>query len=346
MKNSARRVKLGIVGAGIWGSNHALALRDHPSAELALICDIDEARARAAAEKFGCGWTTSLDGLASSDVEAVTIATPDHLHRDPTIRMLQAGKHVMVEKPLATSIADGRAMLAAAAHAGVKFMVDFHARWHPLFMGAKAYVERGDLGAPVMGSARLSDTIWVPTEMLGWGARSGPEWFLFPHIMDIVRWLLAREPVEVFAVGHRGVLAAKGIDCFDAIQALFTFEGGASVTFETSWIVPNSYTNVVDNRLCLYGEKGGLELRNEPNLWVFTDRFHTPFASESVTRYGKAWGFQYESIRYFVDCVANDVTPEATGMDGLMATAMIEATLASIARRAPVRVADLLHSAT
>jgi predicted dehydrogenase len=150
----------------------------------------------------------------------------------------------------------------------------------------------------------------------------------------------------VFAVGHRGVLAAKGIDCFDAIQALFTFEGGASVIFETSWIVPNSYTNVVDNRLSLFGEKGGLELRNEPNLWVFTDRFHTPFASESVTRYGKAWGFQYESIRYFVDCVADDITPEATGMDGLMATAMIEATLASIARRAPVRVADLLHSAT
>ena len=200
----------------------------------------------------------------------------------------------MVEKPLATSIIDGKAMVAAAAKAGVKLMVDFHARWHPLFMGAKAYIDRGDLGAPVMGYARLSDTIYVPTEMLGWSSRSGPEWFLFPHIMDVVRWLIGREPVEVYAKGHRGVLAAKGVDCWDAIQALVEFEGGASVTFETSWIVPNSYTNVVDNRLTLYGEKGGLELRNEPNLWVFTDRFHTPFSSESVTRYGKAWGFQYE----------------------------------------------------
>ena len=216
----------------------------------------------------------------------------------------------MVEKPLATSIVDGKAMVAAAAKAGVKLMVDFHARWHPLFMGAKAYTDRGDLGAPVMGYARLSDTIYVPTEMLGWGSRSGPEWFLFPHIMDVVRWLIGREPVEVYAKGHRGVLAAKGVDCWDAIQALVEFEGGASVTFETSWIVPNSYTNVVDNRLTLYGEKGGLEVRNEPNLWVFTDRFHTPFSSESVTRYGKAWGFQYESIRYFIDCVADDVMPE------------------------------------
>ena len=342
MANSRKKVRLGIVGAGIWGSNHALALHDHPHTDLKLICDLDEVRAKTLADKFGCAWTTSLDSLASSDVQAVTIATPDHLHRDPAIHMLQAGKHVLVEKPLATSIADARAILAAADQAGVKFMVDFHARWHPLFMGAKSYIERGDLGNPVMGYARLSDTIYVPTEMLGWSGRSGPEWFLFPHVMDVVRWLIAREPVEVYAKGHRGVLSGKGIDCFDAIQALFTFEGGASVTFETSWIVPNSYTNVVDNRLSLYGEKGGLELRNEPNLWVFTDRFHTPFASESVTRYGKAWGFQYESIRYFMDCVANDITPEATGMDGLMATAMIEATLTSIARQAPVRMAELL----
>jgi predicted dehydrogenase len=223
--------------------------------------------------------------------------------------------------------------------------VDFHARWHPLFMGAKAYAERGDLGNPVMGYARLSDTIHVPTEMLGWGGRSGPEWFLFPHVMDIVRWLIDREPIDVYAKGHRGVLAARGVDCWDAIQALVEFEGGASFTFETSWIVPNSYTNVVDNRLTLYGDKGGLELRNEPNLWVFTDRFHTPFSSESVTRYGKAWGFQYESIRYFVDCVAENITPESSGDDGLIVTAMIEATLASIARRAPVRIQELLDKA-
>jgi predicted dehydrogenase len=196
-----------------------------------------------------------------------------------------------------------------------------------------------------MGYARLSDTIHVPTEMLAWGGRSGPEWFLFPHVMDIVRWLIDREPIDVYAKGHRGVLAAKGVDCWDAIQALVEFEGGASFAFETSWIVPNSYTNVVDNRLTLYGEKGGLELRNEPNLWVFTDRFHTPFSSESVTRYGKAWGFQYESIRYFVDCVAENVTPESSGDDGLIVTAMIEATLASIARRAPVRIRELLDKA-
>jgi predicted dehydrogenase len=221
-------------------------------------------------------------------------------------------------------------------------MVDFHARWHPLFMGAKSYVDRGDLGAPVMAYARLSDTIWVPTEMLSWSGQSGPEWFLFPHTMDIVRWLFDRDPVEVTAKGYRGVLERRGISCWDAIQAMVEFEGGAFCTFETSWIVPDSYSNVVDNRLSIYGEKGGLELRNEPSLWAFTDRFHTPFSSESVTRYGKVWGYQYEPIRYFVDCLADGLPPEASGADGLVVTAMIEATLRSLAEKSPVRIADVL----
>jgi predicted dehydrogenase len=337
-----RTVTIGIIGAGLWGTNHALALTTHPRGKVAIICDRDQGRARALAERHECAWTTSLDELAASSVEAVTIATPDHLHAEPTLAMLRAGKHVLVEKPLATSVKEGLAMVSAAERAGLKLMVDFHARWHPLFMGAKGYVERGELGSPVMAYARLSDTIHVPTEMLGWGAHSGPEWFLFPHTMDVVRWLFGRDPIEVYAKGHRGILDGMGIHCWDAIQALIEFDGKAFCTFETSWIVPNSYSNVVDNRLSLYGEKGGLEIRNEPSLWAFTDRFHTPFSSTSVTRYGKVWGYQYESIRYFIDCVADDVAPEAGGRDGLMVTAMIEATLKSLTGKRPVPIAEVL----
>jgi predicted dehydrogenase len=333
---------MAIVGAGIWGTNHALALTTHPRCAVTLICDRDEDRARGAGERFGCAWTTDPDEVAASDVEAVTVATPDHLHREPAVQMLLAGKHVLVEKPLATTVADGVAMVAAAEQSGRRLMVDFHARWHPLFMAAKSYVDRGDLGEPVMAYARLSDTIWVPTEMLPWAGQSGPEWFLFPHTMDVVRWLFGRDPVEVVAKGHRGVLERRGIPCWDAIQAIVEFEGGAFCTFETSWIVPESYSNVVDNRLSIYGEKGGLELKNEPSLWAFTDRFHTPFSSESVTRYGKVWGYQYESIRYFADCVADGIKPEASGADGLVVTAMIEATLRSLAEKRPVKIAEVL----
>jgi predicted dehydrogenase len=226
-------VKIGIIGAGLWGTNHALALATHPRCTVRLICDREEGRARSLAERFGCAWTTSLDQIASSDVDAVTIATPDHLHAAPTLAMLRAGKHVLVEKPLATSVGEALAMTEAAEASGLKLMVDFHARWHPLFMSAKGYVERGELGAPVMAYARLSDTIHVPTEMLTWGGRSGPEWFLFPHTMDVVRWLFGRNPVEVYAKGYRGVLESRGIECWDAIQTMIEFEGRAFCTFET-----------------------------------------------------------------------------------------------------------------
>src|SRR5215212_10745848 len=184
------KVSVGIVGLGIWGQNHALAYSDYDRCELAVVCDLDQTRAREIGERYDCDLTTSVEELASSGVEVFSVATPDFAHVEPVDTLLETGKHVIVEKPLATTVSDARAMVATAARAGTKFMVDFHARWHPLFMGAKAYVEEGELGDPVMAYARLSDTIYVPTEMLGWGGSSGPEWFLFPHTMDVVRWLI------------------------------------------------------------------------------------------------------------------------------------------------------------
>src|SRR5690349_6830854 len=83
-------------------------------------------------------------------------------------------------------------------------------------------------------------------------------------------WVCQREPVEVYAKGTRGVLERRGIHCWDTIQAIVEFEGGAIATFETSWIVPDSFTNVVDNRITVYGDRGGLEVKNEPALWAFT----------------------------------------------------------------------------
>src|SRR5689334_17355662 len=125
-------VRVGIVGAGLWGGNHAMALKDHPGCTLTVICDQDASRAQALADTCGCAWTTSLDDVATSDVDAVTVATPDHLHATPVLTMLRAGKHVLVEKPLATTVAEARAMVDAADAAGRSLMVDFHARWHPL----------------------------------------------------------------------------------------------------------------------------------------------------------------------------------------------------------------------
>ncbi|MCP4382227.1 MAG: Gfo/Idh/MocA family oxidoreductase [Hyphomicrobiales bacterium] len=336
-----KQVKMAVVGAGIWGENHAMAYANHPLVDLVYICDLDADRAKALADKVGCASTTNIDDLANSDIDGVSIATPDHAHKAPALRLVEAGKHILVEKPFTTEVADAREIIAAAKAKGVKLMVDFQMRWHPQYMAAKHYMESGELGEGVMGYARLSDTIHVPTEMLSWGSASGPEWFLFPHTMDATRWILNEEPVEVFARGSKRILKGMGIDCYDAVQASVQFER-SFITFEACWIIPNSFPTVVDNQFTLYGSKGCIELDSKPGIAISSDRYKYPFASNSITRYGKPFAHFYESIKYFADCLAEDKTPESTGNDGLVATAMIQATLKSLTEERAVKISEVL----
>src|SRR5437773_1226398 len=85
----------------------------------------------------------------------------------------------------------------------------------------------------------------MPRRWLSWAGKSGPHWFLFPHTMDMMRGLIDEEPIEVYAIGRKGVLVEKGVDTYDAVQALIRFEQ-AFVTFETSWIVPDTSPSVTD----------------------------------------------------------------------------------------------------
>ncbi|MEM7024948.1 MAG: Gfo/Idh/MocA family oxidoreductase [Pseudomonadota bacterium] len=141
------RIKMAVVGAGIWGENHAMAWSTYPIVDLVCICDLDGAKAKALADKVGCNHTTDIEQLANSDIVAVGIATPDHTHKAPALRMIEAGKHVLIEKPLTTDVASARAIVEAAERQGVKLMVDFQLRWHPQYMAAKGSMESGELVA-------------------------------------------------------------------------------------------------------------------------------------------------------------------------------------------------------
>jgi predicted dehydrogenase len=132
--------KVAVVGLGIWGKNHALAYADYDRCELALVCDADRARARATGEDLGVKWTDDVAEVAASDVDGVSIATPDHLHTAVVMEMLEAGKNVFVEKPLATTLEEAERLAAAAARSGRIAIVDFQNRWNPAFMGSKESV--------------------------------------------------------------------------------------------------------------------------------------------------------------------------------------------------------------
>ncbi len=335
--------RMAVIGLGLWGQNHALTYHTYHRSTLVCVCDVDEQRAKEYAHRYGCDWTTDYQDVARADVDAVSVATPDPLHYAPALALLRAGKHVLIEKPLTTNVDEARALVAAARTAGVKSMVDFQLRWHPSYLLIKEEVEAGHLGQPVMGYIRLSDAIQVATTWLSWAGQSGPHWFLLPHTMDIMRWLLHEEPIEVYALGRKGVLAAQGIDTYDALQALVRFEQ-AFVTFETSWIVPNTSPGVTDCEMALYGTTGRILFdQDNSGLELATERYAYPWVPVGRhDRYGKLTSFIYEPIKHFVDCVLDDQQPAATLEDGLVNTIMIASTLRSLEERRPIAI-DLPH---
>ncbi len=322
---SDRALKAAVVGAGIYGGVHARAWQRDPRVELARIWSRSEERAHAAGNEFSVPHTTSLEQVADDEqIDIVSIATPDFAHTEAALMMLAAGKHVLVEKPLAMSGGECEQILAARDRAGVKLMVNFHNRWYPPIAAAKETILEGKIGRPVLCYARLSDQIVVPTEWLTWAARSGPEWFLFPHLVDIVRWLLDAEVDRAFASARRGVLQAQGIDCYDAVQAQLQM-GEALVTLESSWILPPAWRSVIDFRIEILGETGKLSIEaDKEGLEVVTaDRYETPFILDPTTT-------EILPFVHFVDCVLNDTEPTCSGEDGLAVTRVIESIVASV----------------
>ncbi len=329
---SARKRRAAVVGVGLLGEQHAEHYQRNPSTHLALVQDIDPDRARAAGERFDVPWTTSLKDLASSDVEIVSIATPDHLHFEAAAMLLEAGKHLLIEKPLTTSAEEANELVRLARLHDRKVGVALGQRWNPNLLAIRDALVAGEIGDPIYAYCRCSNTRWIPEQALSWASRSGPQWFLFAHTMDFMRWMLASEARSVYAAGSKGILAGKGIDCFDAIQAVVQFDT-TFVTFESSWILPESWPGIVEFEIVLNGAQGrigfdsvrtGFELSSDlaakhmfsrPNLWT------------NQRRPGWWWG----PLHDLVDAIDKDRAPMASIEDGAAVVEMICAVEQSIA---------------
>ena len=136
-------VRVGVVGVGIMGYNHARVLTDLPGAELVGIADPSQSQREKVAALLGCAAFASLDELVERGVDAVVIAAPTHLHHDISLAAIAAGKHVLVEKPIAPSVAEAEAIVAAAKAKGVALMVGHVERFNPAVESVKAAI-RGE----------------------------------------------------------------------------------------------------------------------------------------------------------------------------------------------------------
>ena len=337
------KVGFGLIGTGLWGGLHGRVYGSTAQVDFLGVADIVEDRAKAMAEQYGAKPYTDYRELLKDDrIKAVSIVTPDFAHTEIALAAAQAGKHILCEKPLAQSVKECEQIVQAAEKAGVKLMVDFHARWGPSFYKARESIQAGRIGDPQHVYYRLSDRISVPTDMLAWANKSTVMWFIGSHSIDTVRFLLGDEVKRVFAVSGSRVLKNMGIDTPDFYQSTLEFTSGATAVIENSWIMPNTMPNIIDLKCEVVGSKGAIYLDSSHHRAMeeyteqeagYPDLFVMPII------YEQQYGFAAESIRHFIDCVVEDRAPLVTGRDGLEVTKVICAVEESVLTGQPVDLA-------
>jgi predicted dehydrogenase len=321
-------VSIGVIGLGLRGTMFARAISHNMGARLAAVCDADPARLAAAARAYeGANPCASADELcATPGLDAVVVATPDHLHRDAVLAAAARGLAILVEKPLATTVADAEEMAEAVRRAGVLCQVAFENRWNPPYLAAKAAIERGEVGSVLSLNSRINDRIDVPLGMLRWGGSSTPGHFLLSHTVDMARWLSGQEPTRVYATGQKKVLAARGLDTYDTLQALVSFDGGASALFEASWILPETLPMIVDVKYEVIGSEGALYIDwHDQGLHHVTPAGYRHPIVAGLDVHGRPTGMPIWMLDSFVSSVARGIPPVAGIDDGVAAARAVAA---------------------
>ena len=338
-----RKTAFGLIGCGTWGAVHARTYGASSSACLAEVCDADEQRAARCAEQFGVPKYSSdwRALLANPEIRAVSVATPDFAHGEIVLAAIEAGKDVLAEKPLGASVAECRGILEARDRKGVKLMVDFHNRWNLPFVNIHRMLRAGEMGSLAAINIRLNDTLFVPTRMLSWAARSSPVHFLGSHVIDLIRWLSAAEVTRVYAVSRSVVLKQAGVDTPDFFQYLLELSSGATAMVENCWIVNESSPSVFDFQCEFIATRGSayVNASHHRMVEVYTDRgIAFPDVAGAPELHGRPVGFAIAAIEHFIDCVVHDRQPMVTGEDGLIAARVVEAIEESARTRQPVEV--------
>ncbi len=348
MNTQKKSIGYGIIGVGVWGELHVRLLSREPGVNLVAVCDLNKERAQAVAAQYGIPhvYTDYEEMLRNPEVEAVSVATPDFAHSAPALAVVRAGKHLLIEKPMATTIEECLAIINAAKKAGVTLMVDFHNRWSPPFYASYEALQKDEIGDLRMATFRLSDAMSVPL-YFPWSSKSSALWFLGPHSIDTMRWLFQDEVREVYAVSRKGVLSSKGTDTPDFYMVILHFEKGGVAYLEHSWIMAPDSPSIFDLKCQLQGSSGTIYIDTSTNrmMEMYSDkpydgyhRSHMPDMTLSPVIHQRVVGFGTESIRHFIDSVSRGAQPIVSGVDGLRVTEVILAAEQSAATDLPVKV--------
>jgi predicted dehydrogenase len=329
------QLRIGIIGLGKMAR---LCLRVFSESHLTRVAAVSARRQEVVDEvsaEFGVpGYSDYRRMLDRDDIDAVVVATPDNYHFEFAMAALDSGRHVFVEKPFTTSVAEADTILRLAHKVNRKIQVAFNHRWLSPYQKAHETIASGEIGTTMTGYARKSDTIIVPTKNIRWAGETTCAWLLSSHDIDLVRWFLGSEPVEARAWGRKELLITMGVPTYDVIQAQVRFANGAFVTFESGWIYPNTFPTNVDSYIQLIGSAGHVLLdRKRESLEISTEQAFTypkGFLAQEI--FGRMRGAFPSCLEDFARAILEDTTPKVTGFDGRQVTAALEAIHQSLER--------------
>jgi predicted dehydrogenase len=239
-----KQLGIAVVGAGRIGSLRAGLAAGHPAVNFIAISDADAARARGLARRIGAQFDSgdNLAAISRPEVNAVVVATSEGEHVQPVMQALERGKAVLVEKPIALTLAEADRIVAEAEKRKASLRVAYSRRYKERYLIAKEQVMQGRVGRIVGASARVFNSRSQALAMLQRNPGATPVVDALTYYVDLVNWLLEGAHVtEVFARGQKGVLKEAGHDTDDVTWAILTYSDGAVVNLGVSYALPEKY---------------------------------------------------------------------------------------------------------
>lgn len=318
------KLRIGIIGLGWFGEIHCDTIMGIPNLELGALCTRRPERLKALALKYGIQSTYRdyRELLADPSIDAVSIVTMWDQHTEPATAALKAGKHVFLEKPMASTVEDCAKIIAAAKTARGILQIGHICRFNPRYRMAKQAIDAGTIGQIVaMSSRRNIPAAWTP-EILN---KIGPIVGDAIHDTDLMLWFTGDTIVSAYAQ----TVDVRGLKYPDIGQTMYRFAGGATATLETVWCMPEKTPFDIDERMSIIGTKGLIHVQDTfPNLGIVgTDKLHSPDTTYWPQFDGTRSGALREEFIYFADCALKGRRPEIGRPEDAMAA--LAATLAA-----------------
>lgn len=286
-----KTLRVGVIGVGAMGRNHARIYSELPEVELVAVADVDEQLAHSIAKGYGGKPCVDHNDLLKEDLDAVSIAVPTTLHKKVALQAIQKGVSVLIEKPIADAMEDADRIIKAARQNGVKLMVGHIERFNPAIMKLRDLINNGQLGDIISISAKRVGPYNPRVKDVGVIVDIGT------HDIDIMCYLYGEKVREVYALAGSVVH-----DYEDHAIVTLSFSNGRSGVIETNWLTPHKVRT-----LTVIGSKGIAEVDYAESSLRISDR---EWIREA--KIDKEEPLRLE-LEHFIDCVRHDKSPLVSG---------------------------------